>query len=199
MKRGAGQRALDPKKELPSYFGQFIGEKKSVKILDLGAGAFSLMGYCWPGVEVELRLVDFHALLYTDLLKQKGIVPPVLVEYQDMERLTFEDGSFDIVHCSNALDHTEKPWRAISEAVRVCRPGGWVCLRHKQNEASFQQNTGMHRWDVDYIETLKDCAFKNEHDTSPFFFLSECVAGFTTTFEFDKRGRKIIVSLLQKQ
>lgn len=42
--------------------------------------------------------------------------------------LPFADASFDAAFCKGALDHFDRPERAISEMARVTRPGGTVVL-----------------------------------------------------------------------
>lgn len=41
-----------------------------------------------------------------------------------MEDLPYPDGSFDLVLSDQVLEHTEQPFRAVSESLRVLRPGG---------------------------------------------------------------------------
>lgn len=43
---------------------------------------------------------------------------------QDAERLTFADGSFDIVISQDIMEHVNDPWRAFAEIHRTLRPGG---------------------------------------------------------------------------
>ncbi len=44
------------------------------------------------------------------------------------EALPFQDDSFDVVYSSNVLEHVRDPARVIAEAIRVVRPGGYVCF-----------------------------------------------------------------------
>lgn len=45
-----------------------------------------------------------------------------------MEDLPFEDSSFDLVTCAWGLETLSDPRPALSEFVRVVRPGGRICL-----------------------------------------------------------------------
>lgn len=45
---------------------------------------------------------------------------------QDIENLTYEDDSFDIVLHSETLEHVSNPGRAMQECRRVLKPGGLV-------------------------------------------------------------------------
>jgi SAM-dependent methyltransferase len=44
------------------------------------------------------------------------------------ESLPFSDNAFDVVFCSNCIDHTESPMRLVAEVDRVLRPGGHFIL-----------------------------------------------------------------------
>ncbi len=46
----------------------------------------------------------------------------------DATRLSFADGTFDGVFCSNMLEHVEDTKAVVDELVRVLRPGGWCYL-----------------------------------------------------------------------
>ena len=84
-----------------------------LRVADLGAGPISTL---------ELRVKGPVTL---------EIVPSDIAgaEYQDMEKLTYPDASFDIVLCRNALDHTKDALAAVKEMLRICKPGGKVFIK----------------------------------------------------------------------
>jgi len=43
----------------------------------------------------------------------------------DVAHVPLEDGSFDVVVCSELLEHVPSPRDVLIEAVRILRPGGW--------------------------------------------------------------------------
>ena len=47
----------------------------------------------------------------------------------DVTALEFPDGSFDVVHAHQVLQHLPDPVAALKEMRRVCRPGGIVAAR----------------------------------------------------------------------
>jgi ubiquinone/menaquinone biosynthesis C-methylase UbiE len=53
----------------------------------------------------------------------------VRFETGDVYRLAFEDGTFDVVHAHQVLQHLSDPVGALAEMRRVCRPGGLVAAR----------------------------------------------------------------------
>jgi SAM-dependent methyltransferase len=53
----------------------------------------------------------------------------VRFEVGDVYALGFEDGTFDVVHAHQVLQHLSDPVAALREMRRVCRPGGLVAAR----------------------------------------------------------------------
>jgi ubiquinone/menaquinone biosynthesis C-methylase UbiE len=49
---------------------------------------------------------------------------PVEFHLADVQRLAFDDGTFDGVRSSRLLCHVDDPRRALTEMIRVLRPGG---------------------------------------------------------------------------
>lgn len=47
---------------------------------------------------------------------------------EDMEKLSFANNSFDVAYSVSAIEHTQRPDRAVSEMCRVLRPGGLLLL-----------------------------------------------------------------------
>ena len=180
---------------LYDYFKPMIGDKKEVSIADLGAGMFSTTGSIWPKTVVFIYNSDCLADEYMEVLKEQHIAPKFPVEKQIMEHLTYEDNFFDIVHCVNALDHVENPYRAIEEMYRVCKPGGWIYMRHYYNTASKQKYRGMHHWNITMTINY-DCIFMSKEK---YFLLSTCVPGFKNVSKKEVEEKvNMIVSTLQK-
>jgi len=180
---------------LYQYFKPMIGDKKEISIADVGAGMFSTTGNTWPGVKIKVYPSDFLANEYMEVLKEFNIKPLFPIEKQFMEQLTYDDNSFDIVHCVNALDHVENPYRAIKEMYRVCKPGGWIYMRHYYNTANKQKFRGMHHWNITMTINY-DCIFMGKEK---FFVLSECVPGFKNVSKKEADEKvDMIVSTLQK-
>jgi SAM-dependent methyltransferase len=85
---------------------------------------------------------------------------------EDMEKLTYANDSFDVVHCRNAVDHTKNALAAVKEMIRVCKPGGWVYIKCWLDQKSTK---GHHYWsakedgvftDGDESFDLKDLGFR---------------------------------------
>ena len=151
---------------LVDYLLPFVGDKKEVKIADIGSGPFSTIGSYLEGVDLKIYHSDKQD--FTDFWEKRGLTPVISVEIQDMEKLTYSDGFFDIVHCLNALDHTKNVKEAVKEMIRVCKTGGWIYINCSLDQLS---TGGHHYWNAKQDGTftntkesfdLKDFGFKIE-------------------------------------
>lgn len=138
---------------LEDYFIPLIGDKKEVKILDVGSGPFPKTGQLLDGVKVELHHCDKTDP--TEFWKRVEQTPLYPIEIQDMEKLTYPDETFDIVHSVNALDHTRDALAALKEMIRVAKPGGWVYIHCAPDQHTLQRK--WHFWDA-----KEDGTFINE-------------------------------------
>jgi ubiquinone/menaquinone biosynthesis C-methylase UbiE len=80
-----------------------------------------------------------------------GIVPQVSFLMADALALPFEDNIFDICRTETVLQHLADPQRAVSEMVRVTRPGGRVGALELDQETMFIDHP-----DVELLDTLRD-------------------------------------------
>src|ERR1035437_332226 len=85
---------------LVEYLLPFVRNKKEVKIADLGSGYISTIGTYIPGVELQIYHSDKND--FVDFWKDRNITPIHSIEVQNMEKLTYSDNFFDLVHCQNA-------------------------------------------------------------------------------------------------
>jgi SAM-dependent methyltransferase len=145
-------RRLDPRSPLLQEVAERVRRITTdpVRILDVGAGPATCLGYLMEGRRVEITAVDVLAGVYDLLWARSGIVPPVRTLRADAERLTerFAAGSFDIVYAQNSLDHAARPRAAIEQMVRMAKPGGFVLLSHAIDEGKNEDYAGLHRWNL---------------------------------------------------
>ena len=133
----------------------FVGDKKEIKIADIGSGPVSSIGSFLPGVDVKIYPSDVQD--FTKWWKDRNQTPFKPVEIQNMEKLTYPDEFFDIVWCHNALDHTRNAKAALKELIRVCKTGGWVYIFCSLDQLS----TGyLHFWNA-----KQDGLFTNNKET----------------------------------
>lgn len=127
--KGNWDRATDSLASNPGYwyispsklsFSRALGPtlKRIAKgrVLDAGAGK---MPY-------KIMLSDDGASDYVsfDVADPRGDIDFV----GDVQALPFEDGAFDVIFCSQVLEHVPEPQKALDEFARVLRPGGRVVL-----------------------------------------------------------------------
>jgi ubiquinone/menaquinone biosynthesis C-methylase UbiE len=151
---------------LADYLVPLVGDKPEVRILDVGSGPYAITGQLLDGVKVEIVHCDHQD--FTEFWKGLGTEPLFPIEYQDMEKMTYPDDSFDIVHCVNALDHTKDARSAVEEMLRVSRE--WVYIVCALDQRTLQRKK--HYWDVkadgmfvqpDDRFDLKDYGFEIEY------------------------------------
>lgn len=195
---GSKGKVYEKSNRLSDRFTPMIGDKKRVKIANLGAGPVCLIGDRRRDVKVKVISSDLLANKYRKLLKELNLKPVNPVKRQDMTRLTYKENTFDIVYCANTLDHCRNPYRALKEMVRICKPGGWIYIRHIAHEGQRRRYRSLHQWNIDMTED-GDCIFWN-NDPGPqtdTFLLSDIYPGFTTTIE-PIRKAALVTSFVQK-
>jgi len=175
-----------------------IGDKKEVLIANLGTGPVCLIGNVRDGMKVEVISSDLLADEYQKIFKEMGITPRFPSEKQDMTDLTYKNNTFDIVYCTNALDHSQNPYKALKEMVRVTKPGGWIYLRHVAHVGKRQGYHNMHQWNLD-ITSDNDCIIWNKADfETETFLLSDIYKGFTTNITVGLHS-SYVTSFVQKK
>lgn len=142
---------LDSARPLASHLVPFVeGLPSPVRVLDVGAGPVTAIGYRLDGKSLEITAVDVLAPQYDQMLRKHGIDPPIRTRYAEGERLSeqFADDSFDLVYAQNSLDHMRDPMETIRQMVRIAKPGAHVVLVHAVDEAESQRYIGLHQWNL---------------------------------------------------
>jgi SAM-dependent methyltransferase len=92
------------------------------RLLDVGCGVgWSSFIFAWAGYQVtgiDLNASAFEPPAHENLTLVEGTVL----------ELPFSDASYDVVTAYSALEHIPDPGAAMREMVRVCRPGGIICI-----------------------------------------------------------------------
>ncbi|TLG77628.1 class I SAM-dependent methyltransferase [Methylocystis sp. B8] len=101
---------------------QAAGVPAGSKVLDVGAGSApyrSLFAHC------EYKTQDF-AQLKDDQLRHGGYAPIDFVS--DANAIPVSDASFDVVLCTEVLEHVPEPIVVVREFGRIVAPGGRLIL-----------------------------------------------------------------------
>lgn len=105
---------------------EFAGVSNAARLLDVGCGTGSLTRTLAnvPGVE-RVMGVDLSPA-YVAHARQVNTDPRISFEVGDVCALPFEDGSFDAVYSSLALQFVPNFEAAIGEMRRITQPGGTI-------------------------------------------------------------------------
>ncbi|MEU3654019.1 class I SAM-dependent methyltransferase [Streptomyces sp. NPDC032161] len=129
-----------------------VGElRPGMTVLDVGCGpgtiTADLAALVAPGrvtaVDTNREVLDRAA----EVAAERGL-DRIEFATADVHALDFPDGSFDIVHAHQVLQHVTDPVRALREMRRVCRPGGVVAARDSDYAAMtwYPEAPGLDAW-----------------------------------------------------
>ena len=113
-----------------------IEKEKSDKVLDIGCGdgIFSIepakIGYSVVGVDLNVKSVNYAKYFS----KRSEVKIDFLVD--DASHLPFANESFDIILCSEVLEHIKDDEGAIREIERVLKQNGLLILTVPSDKAS---------------------------------------------------------------
>jgi len=100
------------------------------RVLDVGCGtgAAALALASRVGERGHVRGIDASALMIGEATRRSADYANTVFEVGDATALAFADGSFDAYRSERTLQWLADPDLAISEAVRVVRPGGHIVI-----------------------------------------------------------------------
>jgi len=124
--------------------------RPGLDLLDVGCGpgtiTVDLAGRVAPGRVLGLDV----SAAPLDEARELAVRSGVEVEFAvgDGYALDAADGSFDVVHAHQVLQHLTDPVAALREMARVCRPGGLVAVRDVDYATFtwFPADAGLDRW-----------------------------------------------------
>lgn len=130
--------------ELNQKVYDFLQKVKPEKVLDVGSGPVSLLygsvenvQTCDPLAEEYKQLVDYSTL---------GIPEPMGYAAENIPEE--HDNTYDVVHCSNALDHVVDPFEAYARLFECVKPGGYLIIQNHVDEAIHENYQGFHKWNI---------------------------------------------------
>lgn len=119
---GGGKTRLEPEGRLCPHCGSFERTRHFVLYLQQTGVLQNMPRFLHfapeRGLEPRLRTALGDRYQTTDLF-DSGVD-----HRQDITAMTFEDGSFDFIYCSNVLEHVENDYAAMKELFRILRKGG---------------------------------------------------------------------------
>jgi len=104
--------------------------RSGLDVLDVGCGPGTIT------IDLAQRVaagtvvgVDSSSEVLDEARRAAGQLSNVRFESGDVYGLEYPDGSFDVVHAHQLLQHLSDPVAALREMRRVCRPGGVIAVR----------------------------------------------------------------------
>ena len=136
--------------ELNDLVYMFLLGQPDADVLDCGSGVVSIL----HGTVKESNLTSADPLghAYNEIFdyNKHGLIMPLPRACED---LTFRD-MYDVVHISNALDHTQDPQAAYLAMFRAVKPGGFLIVQGFVNEGTHEEWTGFHQHNIDIKELI---------------------------------------------
>ncbi len=109
--------------DLEQIISSEVGELEKKKILDVGCGYTSVLNILTAGERYGTDIV-INQLQQTGLELNKEITWITA----PTENLPFDENYFDLVFCTNGLDHYDRPVKSLKEIKRVLKPKGLLIL-----------------------------------------------------------------------
>ena len=138
--------------------------KPGMKVLDVGVGTGRLLAH-FPearryGIDVSIN--------YAERLLGSGAE----IAVGKVEELPYIDGAFDVVFCTDVLEHVENLLTAATELIRVVNPGGTLIVRvpYREDLSLYLQDDYPYR--LAHLRNFDECSLR---------LLFERQLGLTTT------------------
>jgi SAM-dependent methyltransferase len=104
----------------------------TARVLDVGCGPGTItVGLAALAAQGEVVGMDASQDVLAEARAEADRRSQANVRFEtgDVYELRFADGTFDVVHAHQVLQHLSDPVAALREMARVCRPGGIVAAR----------------------------------------------------------------------
>lgn len=136
----SGKKTLELRE--PAY--SFITSKLPAKVLDCGSGVCSILTGTVPNEDLTVcdLLADEYAKFFN--YKKYNVVKPLPIA---CEYLQYTD-EFDVVHISNALDHTQDIITSVRMLWKAVKPGGYLIIQGFENEGLHENWSGLHQYNI---------------------------------------------------
>jgi SAM-dependent methyltransferase len=141
------------------------GPAAGAMVADIGCGAKPYQRY-FPGAARYLG-IDLPVERSANKLEKRADV------YADLHRLPVADESFDVVLCTQVLEHVAEPARVLQEANRILRAGGLAVLTVPFLAAEHEEPHDYLRFtSFGITELLERCGFEAVNVKKQFGFWS---------------------------
>lgn len=153
------------RKLIDNFFRVLVSELREANpksILDVGCGeGFTLNRLMEDGIGTSYEGIEY---LDRSIMLGKKLHPHLDIKKGDIYKLPYKDNSFDLVLCTEVLEHLEDPKAALSELVRVTSR---YCFLSVPNEPFFMlgnllRGKNVSRWgnDIEHIQHWTSVGFQ---------------------------------------
>jgi SAM-dependent methyltransferase len=139
--------------ELQQSVADFIKSVPHNQVADVGSGVVSILNGLIPVTAID-PLGELYQLVFD--YKAHKLAHPLPFPAEEMPAVNH----FDIVHCSNAIDHTQQPILAYETMMNAVKPKGYLILQGFENEGTHENWQGFHQHDI-YVDAKTLC-IKNQ-------------------------------------
>jgi SAM-dependent methyltransferase len=145
--------------EVPLFakIGEWVGEERPKKVLDLGCG----LGYLISWLRGKFGISGWGVDSSKEAVKlSKKLYPGIKLAREDARKLSFKNGFFDAVLMVNLIEHLEltDQKRVLTEAARVLKPKGTLVLSTPDRKSLYKKlmiHDSTHHRELDRGELLK--------------------------------------------
>ncbi len=123
-------------------------------VLDVGCGMSYATGNFLEATggekrSLDIRYIDPLADYYNAILrKYKKQLPDIEFAMAEYLSAFYPQNSIDLIVIQNALDHSARPMKSITESITVLKNGGVLYLNHHVNEAEMEKYKGFHQYNI---------------------------------------------------
>lgn len=139
--------------ELQQYVAEFIKSVPHEKVADVGSGVVSILNGLVPVTPID-PLGELYQLVFD--YRAHKLAHPLPYPAEEIPAIN----TFDIVHCSNAIDHTQRPLLAYESMMGAVKPGGYLIIQGFENEGTHENWQGFHQHDI-YVQ-MESLCIKNQ-------------------------------------
>ncbi len=139
--------------------------KKGFKVLEVGChdgvNIWMLNDLFYDSKKIKFYGVDISSKLVEEAkaYEKKIALENCSFTIGDAERLGYRDNSFDIVICTEVLEHLPNPKKALNEIHRVSKLGGITIVTTPNRENTLKKISG--KWMIQKVES--DCQKANSY------------------------------------
>lgn len=129
----------------------------------------------------EACFIDRFEKIHGEQYITADIESPLAKVKMDIHQIPFEENTFDVVLCNHVLEHVENDIKAVTEIIRVLKPGGFAILQvpffpplpeetiedttitdKREREKLFGQDDHVRKYGLDYPKRLERAGLKVE-------------------------------------